>query len=204
MLRVFQRACARARLDIAYSSGYNPRPEISLPLPKSVGLACEDETCTLKLNRTERVLDAEDLKDRLNVRLTEGIELTGAELSQQRISFQKGTAVYEFSVNPRRCDDKFKERVAQLLAADSLKLQRRLDARGRTRTVDVRKYLQSVEVHGPTVIVKAGFGPQGSIRIDEILSLLRLDTACLRGPVKRTGVLWSSLPDAQQFAVGNN
>jgi len=196
-LRVFQRACVRAGLDVAYSSGYNPRARMSLPLPKSVGLACEDEICCLKLNCAERLLNADNLKDRLNGRMPDGIELLSAESLRQPASFQSGTAVYEFSVSPRHCGEQLKERVCQLLASDSLKLQRRLDAQGRTKTVDVRGYLESIEVQGQKVIVKSAFGPQGSIRIEEILSLLQLDAGALAGPVTRTKVLWNNMLNAQ-------
>jgi hypothetical protein len=48
------------------------------------------------------------------------------------------------------------------------------------------------------VIVMARFGPQGSIRVDEILSLLGLDVRALDGPVTRTKVLWKSLLNTQQ------
>jgi len=190
-LRVFRRACSRAGLDVAYSRGYNPRPAIALPLPKSVGLACDDETCTLLLNRAGRLLDTEELKDKLNARLPEGIDLIGAQSEPRQMSFQKGTAVYELSLSPRRRGEKLQRQVAQLLAADSLMLQRRLDTLGRTRTVDVREYLQSVEVIGNKVIISARFGPQGSIRVDEMLTLLELVLEDLEGPVIRTKVLWN-------------
>jgi radical SAM-linked protein len=196
-LRLFQRSCVRAGLDVAYSSGFNPRPRISLPLPRSVGLACEDEICCLLLNNTGQELSGEELKDKLNSQMPDGIELLTAESTQQPASFQSGTAVYEFTVSPRRRDEKLKERVSQLLANDSLKLQRRLDAHGRTRTIDVRSYLESVEVQGPKVVVRAAFGLRGSIRVEEILNLLKLDVADLDGPVTRTKVLWKKLTNTQ-------
>ena len=94
-LRLFQRAGVRAGLDAAYSSGFNPRPKISLPMPRSVGLACEDETCCFQLNQNDQDLNAENLKDRLNDQMPEGIEVLDIRLSGTKISFNEAAAVYE-------------------------------------------------------------------------------------------------------------
>ncbi|MBN2271219.1 MAG: DUF2344 domain-containing protein, partial [Sedimentisphaerales bacterium] len=42
-MKVFQRACARAGLDVAHTEGFNPRPRLSLPLPRSVGVESDEE-----------------------------------------------------------------------------------------------------------------------------------------------------------------
>lgn len=196
-LRVFRRACARAGLDLLYSEGFNPRPALSLPLPRSVGLACQDETCCLKL----KTQNDENLKEKLNEQMPAGVEITSAQTAGPDMSFRRGIAVYEFSITTDQPAESLKERASHLLANDSLKLQRRLDARGRTRTVDVRKYLESVKVvsrsasgrdlaEGGKVIVNARFGPRGSIRVDEILKLLEINVTDLDGPVARTKVFW--------------
>jgi len=197
-LRLFHRACARACLDVAYSSGFNPRPKISLPLPRSVGLACEDETCLLQLNRPADVPDVKYLCHKLADQMPDGIDLIDAELLQPDISLCSGTAIYELTLKGAHFGGKLQERVCKLLASDSLKLTRRRDTAAQTTTVDVRRFLESIEVHNLTVVVRAGFSPQGSVRVDEILTLLGLDADCLDGPVTRTRVLWDSLSGAQR------
>ena len=42
-MRAIQRSLIRSGVNLLYSQGYNPRPRLSLPLPKSVGLESEDE-----------------------------------------------------------------------------------------------------------------------------------------------------------------
>jgi len=192
-LRVFRRACVRAGLDLAYSEGFNPRPAVSLPLPRSVGLVCQDETCCLKL----RISNDENLKDKLSEQLPAGFEMTSAEALGPDASFQKGRAVYEIPITQKESNEQMKERISRLLTNDSLKLQRRSDAHGRTKTVDVREYLESIEVIDRKVIVNARFSPQGSIRVDEILNLLKINVADLDGPVIRTKVLWNFTLKAQ-------
>ena len=126
-----------------------------------------------------------------------GFELTSAETLGPDVSFQKGRAVYEISINKDESVELLKERASLLMANDSLKLQRRLDAHGRTKTVDVRGYLASIEVIDNKVVVNARFSPKGSIRVDEILNLLEINVANLDGPVTRTKVLWDFILKAQ-------
>lgn len=197
-VRVFQRACARAGLDVAYSRGFNPRPKISLPLPRSVALACQDEICLLRLNHAAAALNPQTLKDRLNEKMPCGIDLLDAQLLRRDISFHKGTAVYRLTVGPQQSSRQLTQRASQLLQADTLVMTRQPGAATKTRTVDVRRFLESIEVHNLTVVVRAEFSPKGSIRVDEILSLLRLEPDCLDGPVTRIRVLSESLLDTQR------
>lgn len=203
-LRVFQRACSRAGIDLVYSSGFNPRPKISLPLPRTVGLACEDETCCLRVNRLNDCLDIQNLKGRLEGQMPQGIELFTVELAEQSISFETGTAVYELPLKSELFSEQLQQRVDGLLATDSLMLSRQPHDRKKGRTVDVRGFLVSIELREPNVFVTTSFGPAGSIRVDEFLNLLQLDLNALAGPVKRTKVLFKSMLNQQQSPVGNN
>ncbi|MCI0499819.1 MAG: DUF2344 domain-containing protein, partial [Planctomycetales bacterium] len=36
-LTLFERALVRARVPLVFSGGFNPRPHLSIPLPRSVG-----------------------------------------------------------------------------------------------------------------------------------------------------------------------
>ena len=42
-MRVIARAIIRSGIALIYSQGYNPHPKLSLPLPRNVGLASDDE-----------------------------------------------------------------------------------------------------------------------------------------------------------------
>ncbi len=47
--RLWQRACTRAALPVRYSQGFNPHPRMSLPLPRPVGVAADEELLVVKL-----------------------------------------------------------------------------------------------------------------------------------------------------------
>jgi hypothetical protein len=50
MLKVFQRACVRAGIEIQHSQGFNPRPKLSLPLPRTVGIETDDDLLCLRVH----------------------------------------------------------------------------------------------------------------------------------------------------------
>ena len=56
-LRVFQRACVRAGIEIQYTEGFNPRPKLSLGLPRTVGVESEDDLVQLKVHSRQRTED---------------------------------------------------------------------------------------------------------------------------------------------------
>lgn len=194
-LRMFQRACTRAELATVYSLGFNPRMKISLPLPRTVGLACDDETCCIPLNRDDS-LDAEQLKEKLAEHMPEGIELFDAQLTDKDISFQNGTAVYMFVVEPAGAKN-LNEKAEEILEKDSVVLRRTSGKDTKPKSIDVRKFIEAIKIAGPQVVVNAKFSPNGSIRVEEILSLLGLEIKNLAGPVKRTKVLWNNMSNAQ-------
>ncbi len=72
LMATMQRAFSRAGSRLKYSEGFNPRPQISIALPLSVGCASRCEIMDFQL--VEEV-DITQLKDRLNATMPEGIEV---------------------------------------------------------------------------------------------------------------------------------
>jgi hypothetical protein len=75
MLRLFARATARAGLPVHYSSGFNPHPQISLPLPRSVGMASVAERLVIGLDEP---IAPQEACARLASEMPEGIRITRA------------------------------------------------------------------------------------------------------------------------------
>ena len=70
--RVFQRAFARAEINLWFTEGFNPHPYMSFSLPLSLGVESLCENVDIRLN--DDLSDIE-LKDRLNSVLPEGIKV---------------------------------------------------------------------------------------------------------------------------------
>ncbi|MEE9370604.1 MAG: TIGR03936 family radical SAM-associated protein, partial [Sedimentisphaerales bacterium] len=76
-VKVFQRACIRAGIKIQYSQGFNPRPKLYLPLPRSVGVETDDDLLCLRVNLSgpRTVSDESQIKAGLAKQLPDGVEL---------------------------------------------------------------------------------------------------------------------------------
>ncbi len=72
VMRYFQKANRRAGLDIAYSAGFSPHQIMSFASPLSVGHESSGEYFDVELNS---VTSEEDIKDRLNRVMVEGIQV---------------------------------------------------------------------------------------------------------------------------------
>lgn len=192
-LRVFQRACVRGRISIRYSQGFNPRPKLSLPLPRPVGVESDEELLCLKVNRQSENADdlCSSVTAELSAQLPEGLELLSVCIAPPGASYQPRSATYLFALGPEHLNDERKAIIERLLASESLDVRRQTGARGsRIKNINVRPFLTSIETDDHGIIVKCSISGAGSIRVDEVLSLLELDESMLTGPVRRTGVQW--------------
>ena len=190
-VKVFQRACARTGMKIRHSRGFNPRPKLSLPLPRSVGVESDDDLLCLRVEDSASSFDGEQFKARLCEQLPEDCELLSAKVAEAKALFQPSMAVYVLVVQEGYANEKLKTRIENLLASESFNVQRRINARGDTRNVDVRGFLKSIELNDRNIAVECKISSAGSIRVGEILKLLELDVENLAAPVRRTSVEWN-------------
>ena len=197
MLRVFQRACVRAGISVHYSQGFNPRPKISLPLPRSVGVESDDELLCLRVavdpDELRVTIHESRIKAELSAQLPEGCELISINTAQPGRSFQPCSATYDFTILPEYLNESLRARIGHLLASESLNVQRQKDKKNlKLKNVDVRNYLKSIKLDDRSIIVECNISSAGSIRIEEILRLLELDEGKLASPIRRKNVQWQA------------
>ena len=72
VMRYFQKAIRRAEIDIKYSEGFSPHQVISFAQPLSVGATSDGEYMDISVNS---MVSAEDIMNRLNSVMNEGIEI---------------------------------------------------------------------------------------------------------------------------------
>ncbi|MHC4116126.1 MAG: TIGR03936 family radical SAM-associated protein [Planctomycetota bacterium] len=191
-LRVFQRACVRAQISIKYSEGFNPRPRLSLPLPRPVGVESDDELMSLRCSMLDsRCSTRNTIKEQLSAQLPEGIDLISVDIARPGASYQPLSATYVLSVRPEYLNDELKATIERIMSCESLDIQRKTGARGsRIKNINVRPFLTSIETDEHGIIIECGISPAGSVRVDEVLSLLELDQNMLAAPIRRTCVRW--------------
>jgi len=203
-LKLFQRACVRAGIRTRYSEGFNPRPKLSLPLPRPVGVESDDELLCLRVERdplpeadTPDESAAMDQESRIMAalasQLPEGCKLLSVSTPETGASFQPRSATYILPVKRERFSEELKATVERVLASEHLPLQRPIDESGlKFKNVDVRSFLKSIKLEDASIIIECEIRPEGSVRVDELLKLLGLDEAALAAPVRRRNVQWQS------------
>lgn len=72
MLRLFKRIIKRSDIKLKYSQGYNPHPKMGFAQPLSLGY---ESMCEYLEMETAVEMDCEDIKERLESRLPEGIRI---------------------------------------------------------------------------------------------------------------------------------
>ena len=196
-VRVFQRACVRADIKTAYSQGFNPRPKLSLPLPRSVGVEADDDLLCLRVHDIRDTIY--DIRAKLSEQFPDGCELlTGSVADSKKLNVISAT--YVLVMRQKYPDENLKTRIERLLASESLNVQRQTDVKdsklktqnSKLKNVDVRPFLKSIEFDDVRIVIECKISSAGSIRPCEILKLLELDAEKLASPIRRTNVQWQN------------
>lgn len=78
--KVFQRAVKRSKLPVSYSNGFNPHQQMSFALPLPLGMEGLCEYIDIELDIQ---IDTDEIIDRLNHSLPEGIKIIHAKLMEE-------------------------------------------------------------------------------------------------------------------------
>ncbi len=191
---MFERALKRAGVELCYSAGFNPRPKLSVPLARSVGLVCDDDLLYASVCLDSAAVSAVEMKDRIERQLPAGCDIVDVELAEAKTSFAPEWAVYEFPladcVDGAALSGRVEELVGRIERGDAIVVERKGHKGKASRQVDVGGYIESVECAALSLTAKCRTTPAGSIRTDEILRLLELADSSLSGAVVRKSVGW--------------
>lgn len=185
-MRLFERALARAGLPVKFSQGFNPRPRLSLPLPRPVGVASDCDVVVVELN--EPVVTGEML-EQLALQMPEGLQLTAADPLEGGRAPQPESVEYVLPLGPGEPPE-LAAAVKRLKAAASWPM-RRSDSDGRSRTIDVRPMLLGIELDSGVLRWSARTGGGGSIRSSEVLAAVGLDPQVWHHRIQRSSIRWS-------------
>ena len=181
--RIWERALRRARLPVAYSEGFNPRPRLSFGLALSTGHESDAEYIDIELD-PERVetLDVESLPALLSAQLPVGLTATAVVVIDRRMpSLQQAVTSCTWQIDVIDVDaDVVQDAVERALAADSMVVTR--ERKGKQVTDDLRPLVLSIDVEPPiedgaqneqSVRLLAELGTQPrAVRVSELLAAL--------------------------------
>ena len=140
LMQTMQRAFSRAGYELRYSEGFNPRPQISIALPLSVGAASICEIMDFKLKYDT---DLDLLPAVLTAALPEGIEIIEAyepERKAAELKWLKVGGVFEYDRGDCR---EMVDRLKAYYGQDAIVIMKRTK-RGQGET-DIRPAIHSIE-----------------------------------------------------------
>ena len=188
MMRLFERAIARAGMPASYSQGFNPRLRLSLPLPRPVGIASADELLVISLG--EPLAEAEVLA-RLAGQMPGGLRLLECRRLSGRSAARPRVAGYELEL-PADLVETTAGRLTQVLNAPEWPVRRLDPGSPAEKTIDLRPCLLTAEITGTTLSWTVAVGAGGSVKPAEVLQSFGLDPQQWQHRVRRTKIEWEA------------
>jgi radical SAM-linked protein len=169
-LRLFERGLVRAGLPVRYSEGFNPRPRMSIVLPRSVGMAGRDELLIVEM--TEPV-NADAARRLLEREVPDGVSVLTAELLDDGVSPRALSAEYSMMLEPALAEA-VKRQAEELLDRTRIEVERQVPKHNRCRKVDIRPYLVDASVRDGCLRWTQTITPAGTARPEEVLAAVGL------------------------------
>ncbi len=185
-LRMFQRALVRANIPIRWSQGFNPHPRFTIPLPRPVGIASQAESIIVD---TETLIDHDDALRRLDAHTPEDICMLSVRRLAPAEKPQPTLVRYRLELGDG-APDAVHERVRQLLASDVVQVRRDARDGSSPKVLDVRRYLDSMEITGGFVEFTLRVTGAGTAKPAEIAGLLGFDQRTINHRIRRMEIQW--------------
>lgn len=180
-MRCLERMTRRARLPVAVSQGFTPRPKIVFAAPLALGIAGRAEVVDIELSEP---IEADALLDRLTRVSPAGLVwLDAAPLPADARAPLPVAAEYCLNLPPERVVPA-RSALEGLLSSTEVPIVRRRPGKHRETTVNLRAFLEEAEVTGEgTLRARLKIGPDGSARPEELLEALHLRDVLDQGAV---------------------
>lgn len=185
-VRLFERALARADIPVRRSGGFNPRPRVSLPLPRSVGIASQDELLVVELSTA---MSCDEAIERLATQLPVGIRLNSAIELSERCSCLPLAASYSLPLEPDEVPQ-LSERASEFMSGGVANVSRHVHKTGRERTIDVRAFVTEAGVQNGQLRWTQTITQSGTTKPAEVLTALGIDPGERTHRIERTSVVY--------------
>lgn len=187
-MRTITRAIVRSGIAMIYSQGFNPHPRFSLPLPRNVGLASDDELFSMRIEPCPACNDNAAYAELIAPQLPSGFELVDVELYQKNAAYQPIEVEYFVRTESQQAD--IDSLNGKINSGQEILTERIINEKGGTKTVNIAVFLKEFEIADGGVKVVSKVFPNGTTRPDEILKLLAVNTTNVSGLIVRKKVKW--------------
>ena len=162
LMCLWQRALRRAGLPLAFSEGYNPRPQISFPVALALGFESLAEIFEVELVRW---IAPRRAAQELEKELPEGIGITNVESVRHSEKAEVTGTCYTVRLDPPPGD--LEVRLASLLAGSEAFVTRR--RKSKTARIDARQYISDLRLRDGLVVMDLSITGSGTARPEEVL-----------------------------------
>ena len=173
LIEVFDRACRRAKLPLAFSQGFRPSPKLRFSPGLPVGAESDCEILDIDLTAE---LPIAEVAARFGAHLPEGLLVTGAQsIGLRAPSPEHDLAGFRYRVDARELAggdaEAIDARLAAFLAAATFPLRKRSGTG--EKTIDARALVSRIARVAPQVIeLDVRVTPAGSLKPTELLGAL--------------------------------
>jgi radical SAM-linked protein len=144
LLRLWERAFRRAKIELTYSEGFTPHPKISVAAPLSVGVTSKAELMDIFLSEW---LSPSSFNDHIKVQLPLGLQITNVEIvGLDEPSLQSRVHFAEYIVESKSeiGSEEIGSSIKSLLSASSIPWQHQRDTG--CRSYDLRPLVDDIWV----------------------------------------------------------
>ena len=171
-LSLWRKALLRSQLEMRYSAGFNPHMRLSLPLPRSVGMASDRELLLFELTEPVAV---EAVFEALSGQLPEGILVLEGDYVPLKQAALPAWAAYRIDLTPR-CDvERLMGRIHLFLASQEVMIERAARGRHRQRQIDSRSQVTGMELQGRALQFRISIDADATVRVNELCDYLELE-----------------------------
>jgi len=195
--RMWERALRRARLPVAYTEGFSPRPKLSFGLALPTG--CESQAEYLDVALREPVAP-EEVTNTFSSLLPVGVDVVAAQvLPEGAGSLQEEVTSCRWEIDVPQLDpDSLSRVIARVLGAEVLSVTR--ERKGRPVTDDLRPSVLGLSSAGPNgrgtlLVAELGTRPRG-VRPAELAQVMGTELGLARRTnqwIERDGSRWEPL-----------
>jgi len=149
IMRLFQRSLKRTQIKLKYSEGYSPHPKMSIAQPLSLGFTSNGEYIEFE---TQQDFRPEDIKQRLNNAMPEGIEMVSCTVlnnTKKAMGALITNAEYLIGADEPETTEEIKalgEAVSTLRKKKSIMVEKVQKKTGKVTEVDIRKRITGIEL----------------------------------------------------------
>jgi len=145
MVRLFKRNFKRAGIELVYSQGFNPHPNMTFGQPLSLGY---ESFCELLEFETVQFYTPEDIKERLNITMPKGIEIISCELFNEKTKSIASTcyeASYTIEIPTEEPIKDLQEMINKFLAQKQIIVMKSSKKHRELTETDIRPKIKSLQ-----------------------------------------------------------